>query len=469
MIGKFLPSDQTDLFRMRLDQMVNMRHELIILSKELDWTWIESELSGYYAAEGRPAIPVRTMVGMLLLKQMFNQSDETVIYRWVENPYWQYFTGEEFFQHKAPFDPSDFVHFRKRVGENGMEKVLSMTIRLHYGSESEPEVMIDTTVQEKNITHPTDSKLAYKIIKYCWRYAEVLGIDLRQSYRFVVKDLRLKMHNASHPKRQKAARRAQRRLRGIAGRLVRDLWRKMDKEALAMYQESLELFQQVLAQDRSTKDKRYSLHEPDAWCIAKGKSHKKYEFGCKVSVARASDSGVIVGMKSFKGNPYDGDTLKDALDQVERIRVAAGGTRPERATADRGYKGRPQVGTTKILTPGKGTKTQTANEKKKQRERFRKRAGIEPVIGHLKSDHRMGRNFLARAWGDAVNCLLAGSAFNLKMRLNMIRASFYSFLRRIWFLWMQEIDFRWVRMDQFIEEANIHGAFATQQLAYAKR
>ena len=124
MIGKFLPSDQTDLFRMRLDQMVNMRHELIILSKELDWTWIESELSGYYAAEGRPAIPVRTMVGMLLLKQMFNQSDETVIYRWVENPYWQYFTGEEFFQHKAPFDPSDFVHFRKRVGESGMEKVV---------------------------------------------------------------------------------------------------------------------------------------------------------------------------------------------------------------------------------------------------------------------------------------------------------------------------------------------------------
>jgi len=338
------------------------------------------------------------------------------------------------------------------------------------------------------------------------------------------------MHNASHPKRLKEARRAQRRLRGIAGRLVRDLWRKMDKEALAMYQESLELFQQVLAQDRTTKDKRYSLHEPDVWCIAKGKlrvirpvpfngqtdrtpvlvqselrdtslplghvasgyapsrrlvslapfgvwpisgtyrmPRKKYEFGCKVSVARASDSGVIVGMKSFKGNPYDGDTLKDALDQVERIRVAAGGTRPERATADRGYKGRPQVGTTQILTPGKGTKTQTANEKKKQRERFRKRAGIEPVIGHLKSDHRMGRNFLARAWGDAVNCLLAGSAFNLKMRLNMIRASFYSFLRRIWSLWTQEIAFRWVRMDQFIEGANIHGAFATQQLAYAVR
>jgi IS5 family transposase len=469
MKGKNILTDQTDLFRSRLDQMVNMRHEMIILSHELDWDWIDVELAGCYSREGRPSIPVRTMVGMLLLKQMFNQSDETVIQRWIENPYWQYFTGEEFFQHKAPFDPSDFVHFRKRVGEEGMEKVLSLTVRLHQGSEKEEEVMVDTTVQEKNITFPTDSKLAYKIIKYCWDYAEMFGIGLRQSYRFVVKGLRLKMHNGKHPKRRKEALKAQKKLRGIAGRLVRELQRKMPPEAFADYGGSLALFEEVLAQTRTTKDKRYSLHEPDVWCIAKGKAHAPYEFGCKVSVARASDSGVIVGMKSFTGNPYDGDTLKDALDQVERVRAAAGGTRPERATADRGYKGRPIVGTTQILTPGKGTKGQTAYEKKKQRERFRKRAGIEPVIGHLKSDHRMARNFLSGALGDAINCLLAGSAFNLMMRLRMIRASFYSFLRRMHAIWMQEIDLLCAEMAEIIEVANVQRTFGFRRLVCAAR
>lgn len=439
MIGKFVQTGQTDLFRMRLDQMVNLKHELIILSKELDWKWIEGELAGYYSLEGRPAIPVRTMVGMLLLKQLYNQSDESVIDRWIENPYWQYFTGEEYFQHTAPFDPSDFVHFRKRVGEQGMEKVLSLTVRLHSGSAQEEEVMVDTTVQEKNITYPTDSKLAYKIIKYCWGYAEAEGIRLRQSYRHVVKDLRLKMHNATHPRRKKQAIKAMRKLKVIAGRLVRDIQRKMSEESLSYYGSSLELFQQVLMQGRTTTNKRYSLHEPDVWCIAKGKAHKKYEFGCKVSVTRTSKSGVIVGMKSFKGNPYDGDTLLDALDQVERVRKDAGGNRPVIATTDRGFRGRKMVGTTQILTPERGKKDQSVHEKRKQQQRFRKRAGIEPVIGHLKDDHRMRRNFLSRAMGDAVNCLLAGSAFNLKMRLNMIRALLWAFLRKLCALWTAQM------------------------------
>jgi transposase, IS5 family len=438
MIGKYLPTDQTDLFRLRLDQMVNMQHELIVLSKEMDWKWIEGELSGYYAEEGRPAVPVRKMVGMLLLKQMYNESDESVVDRWVENPYWQYFTGEEFFQHKASFDPSDFVHFRKRVGESGMEKVLSLTVRLHIGSEVEPEVMIDSTVQEKNVTFPTDTKLAYKIIQYCWGYAKEEGIVLRQSYRFVIKDLRMKMHNSAHPRRKKMAIKAQRKLRVIAGRLVRDLRRKLQGEARSYYASSLDLFEQVLSQGRNTKEKRYSLHEPAVWCIAKGKVHKKYEFGCKVSVTRTSKSGVIVGMKSFTGNPYDGDTLDAALMQVERVRKDAGGDRPEIAVTDRGYRGRREVGTTEIMIPGKGKKNQTVQERRRQQKRFRQRAGIEPVIGHLKDHYRMRRNFLGGKVGDAVNCLLAGSAFNLKMRLNQIRASFWDLLRVIWYLWAVE-------------------------------
>lgn len=432
MLGKFLPQDQHDLFRMRLDQMVNMSHELIILAKEVDWNWIESELKDSYSEEGRPSIPIRTMVGMLLLKQLHNQSDESVLARWVENPYWQYFTGEQYFLHRPPFDPTDFVYFRKRVGETGMEKVLSLTVRLHFGSESEEEVQVDTTVQEKNITFPTDSKLAFKIIKYCWSYAKAERVDLRQSYRFVVKGLRMKLHNGTHPRRQKAARKASRKLKTIAGRLVRELLRKLDSEALAYYGQSLNLFESVLAQKKSSKNKRYSLHEPAVWCIAKGKPHKKYEFGCKVSVARNAKSGVIVGMKSFTGNPYDGDTLETSLDQIERIRRDAGGDRPKTVVADRGYRGRKEIGQTKILIPTSGNKSQSSYDKQKQRKRFRNRAGIEPIIGHLKEDHRMRRNFLAGERGDAVNCLLAGAAFNLKMRLNQIRSSFWAFLRDMW-------------------------------------
>lgn len=432
MLGKYLPQDQNDLFRMRLDQMVNMNHELIVLSKEVAWDWIENELKNLYSEEGRPSIPIRTIVGMLLLKQLYNQSDETVLERWIENPYWQYFTGEQFFQHESPFDPTDFVHFRKRVGAAGMEKVLSLTVRLHIGSEVEKEVNIDTTVQEKNITFPTDSKLATKIIKYCWSYAKAERVELRQSYRFVVKRLRMKLHNGGHPRRQKAARKAGRKLKTIAGRLVRELQRKLDGEALVYYGQSLNLFKEVLAQKKSTKNKRYSLHEPAVWCIAKGKPHKKYEFGCKVSVARNAKDGVIVGMKSFTGNPYDGDTLEASLEQIERILQDAGGDRPKIAVADRGYRGRKEIGQTKILTPTSGSKNQSNYDKQKQRKRFRNRAGIEPIIGHLKEDHRMRRNFLSGEIGDAINCLLAGAAFNLKMRLNQIRSSFWAFLRDMW-------------------------------------
>ena len=421
MKGSIPNQDQSDLFRNRLTSIISLDHELSRLAEEIDWECIDAELDGYYAREGRPSIPVRTMVGMLLLKRMYDQSDESVLARWVENPYWQYFTGETYFQHRPPFDPTDFVYFRKRVGEAGMEKILSLTVRLHCGSEVEEEVLVDTTVQEKNVTFPTDTKLALKIINYCWAYGDREGVEWRQSYRFVVKRLRLATYNGSHPRRRRGARRAQRKLRTIAGRLVRDLRRKLSAEALAYYTETLDLFEQVLGQRRGTKNKRYSLHEPAVWCIAKGKVHKKYEFGCKVSVARTALSGIVVGMKSFVGNPYDGDTLAPALAQVERVREDAGGERPRIAVVDRGYRGRKYLNGTDVLIPGRGTKEQTYYEKQKQRKRFRRRAGIEPVIGHLKEDHRMRRNFLSGELGDAVNCLLAGAAFNMMKRLNQLK------------------------------------------------
>ena len=412
MMGKKKKRDQIDLFRSRLDHMISDRHELYLLAHEIDWAWIEQELSGFYSHEGRPSVPVRTMVGMLLLKQLFNESDESVLDRWVENPYWQYFTGETYFQHRPPFDPTDFVYFRKRVGEKGIEKVLSLTVKLHPGAENEKIVEVDTTVQEKNSTFPTDTKLQERIMEYLRWIADAESIQLRQSYRFVQKGLRLQMHNGHHPKRRKQASKARRKLKTICGRLLRDVERKLSPQRLDYYRDWLDLYQQVLNQKRHDKNKIYSLHELEVSCIAKGKSHKKYEFGNKVAVVRTGKSGVVVGMKNFTRNIYDGHTLKPTLAQCERVRSSIGGTRPQIAVGDRGFRGMKEVDQTLILTPNRGTIKQTSYEKRKMRKLFRSRAGIEAVIGHLKQDHRMMRNYLSGVVGDAVNALLAGAAFN---------------------------------------------------------
>lgn len=374
-----------------------------------------------------------------MLKHLFDQSDESVLERWVENPYWQYFTGEEFFQHKPPFDPTDFVYFRKRMGQEGMEKILSLSVKLHPGSEQEGELLFDTTVQEKDITYPTDDKLAVKIIEYCRDYARCEGIKLRQSYVRVVKKHVRALHNGSHPKRRKNAARSRRKLKTIAGRLVRELRRKMDEHVIVHYEEILAMFEQVLAQQRNDKDKRYSLHEPDVWCIAKGKAHRKYEFGNKVSVACTAKSLVVMGVKSFEGTPYDGHTLEESLAQVERVREPLGGERPSDAVCDRGYRGKKKIGSTDVHIPSRSSKSHTAYQKRKLRERFRRRAAIEPIIGHLKADHRMGRNFLDFAIGNMVNALMAGAAFNFKKRLKQISSAFFRLLSSLYRLWTRII------------------------------
>lgn len=431
MLGKRKKKNQIELFRSRLDNMISTRHELVVLSGEIDWNWIEKELSTFYSDQGRPSVPIRTIVGMLLLKQLFNESDESVLHRWIENPYWQYFTGETYFQHQAPFDPTDFVYFRKRIGKQGMEKVLSLTVKLHPGSEKEKIVEVDTTVQEKNITYPTDAKLQEKIMDYLRWIAEMESLPLRQSYRFVQKKLRLQMHNGHHPKRRKQANKARRKLKTICGRLLRDVERKLHPKQLEHYRGWLNLYKQVLHQKRNDKQKIYSLHELEVACIAKGKAHKKYEFGCKVAVARTGKSGVIVGMTSFNQNIYDGHTLGETLAQCERIRKDIGGNRPKVAVADRGFRGKKEVDSTTILTPNRGNNNQTQYQKRKLRKLFRSRAGIEAVIGHLKHDHRMLRNYLSGVSGDAVNALLAGAAFNLKKRLNQIKKSFWNIIYSI--------------------------------------
>lgn len=431
MIGKIEKNPQLEMFKVPLKHFIKENHELVLLSVKIDWEKIESELGVYYCDNnGRPCIPIRTIVGIVLLKRMFNESDESVLDRWAENPYWQYFCGEVYFQHKLPFDRTELIKFRKRIGEKGAEQLLKMTVQLFPRKEvQEDEVLIDTTVQEKNITYPTDVKLQKKVIEKCRKIAVKERIRLRQSYKRELKQLMIDQRFHSHPRRRKKAMAAARRIKVIAGRVVRDIERKMDNGQRGKYEEQLAIFNKVLTQERNSSDKVYSIHQPHVKCIAKGKEAKKYEFGNKSSIVKTRKSGIIVGAMAFTENIYDGDTLLPQLEQTQRIT----GHKPKVGIADRGYKGRKNVNGVQIIIPTRLPDWANNYQKQKMRKRFRARAGIEPIIGHLKQDHRMSRNYLLDEQGDLVNTLLAAAGFNLRKMLQRIKAGALEiFARLIW-------------------------------------
>ena len=432
MKGKIDKNPQLNVFHVPLVSIINMEHELVILSKRINWESVEKEFSIYYPDLGRPAVPIRKMVGSMLLKQMYNLGDETFVARWIENPYWQYFCGETYFQYDKPYDPSEFVHFRKRIGEVGAQKILKRSIGLFDSKEvHEKEVLIDTTVQEKNITFPTDSKLHKKIIEGCRKISEKEGIKLRQSYKRTVKQLMIEQRFREHPKKRKKANAAARKLKTIAGRLVRDVERSLDDiDRLSLYDEQLWLYYRVLGQKRDDKNKIYSFHAPEVKCISKGKEHKKYEFGNKSSFVITKKSGIVVGAMAFEDNIYDGHTLEPQLAQVEDLL----GRLPETALVDRGCKGRKSILGVNIKIPGSG-RGKTAYQKAKDRERFRRRASIEPIIGHLKQDHRVLRNYLKGVEGDMINTILAGAAFNMMKMLRKIREAIIFVFNQIFGDW----------------------------------
>jgi IS5 family transposase len=402
-------SSQLQFLAPSLREMLDPKNPLYRLSETIDWKEIEAELSPLYADFGRPAKPIRLMVGLNLLKHMFNLGDETVIKAWVENPYYQFFTGETVFQWKPPVAPSDMVYFRKRVGTAGLERILAASIQIHGESAKEAEVIVDTTVQEKNITHPTDVKLYSRVIEYCWRIADEEGIALRQRYSRVRKKCLYLQRFRKSKVRFKQAIRAEKKLKVIAGRLTRELLKKIPSSRFKQYAPDFDTFIRIVHQKKTDKDKVYSVHEPDVQCISKGKDYKKYEFGCKVSLAVTKDSGVCVGAMSFEKNPYDGHTLPAALEQCERLM----GQRPKVALVDLGYRGAQQHGDTEILYAGRISKEISGSKRYRLKRKLHRRASIEPRIGHLKARFRMGRNFLKGLYGDMANVLLAASAMNL--------------------------------------------------------
>ncbi len=431
MIGKSPNEQQKHLFLPNLTDFINLRHELCLLAKKIDWQQFETDFAPLYSKVGTPAKPIRLMVGLLILKQIYNLGDETAMAEWISNPYFQHFCGEVVFQWKFPCDPSDLVHFRHRIGVAGVEKILAASILMHGKAVLNEDVSIDTTAQPKNMTYPTDTKLAVKIIKRCRRIAEQEAVELRQSYKFVVKDL-LKKANAKSQKQARAKKKARKKLKTIANGLVRELKRKLSAEGLVKQQAKLEIYERVLKQKKEDKDKIYSLHELEVGCIAKGKEQKKYEFGSKVAFAVGQKSNVIKAAVSFKGNPNDNQTVEKTLAQQEKLT----GARAKKAYVDRGIKSQ-EVGATEVIAPSHGN-GKTKAEKAKLRKSFRRRAGIEPIIGHVKSDCGMERNYLKGEVGDQINAILAASAFNFRswMRKAIERIIFVlnylQIVRRYW-------------------------------------
>jgi len=410
------PLNQLNFLAPNLSEQLNPKHPLYLLAQEIDWDYFEKEFASFYSKTGRPAHSIRLMVSLLILKAVYNLSDEVLVEQyWEMNVYFQLFSGKQIQSWQPPCAASDLVHFRKRIGKSGVEKIFKHSIEKHGKDGQDPNVSIDSTAQEKNITYPTDAKLHKKIIDKCVKKAKKADIKLRRSYKRTAKQLLRDTYNGTHPKRRKKANAAKRKLKTIAAKLVRELERKLPDNSC---QKELALYKKVLAQEKNSKNKIYSLHEPEVYCMSKGKAHKKYEYGCKASVVLTQKTGIIVGAMTFETNLYDGHTLEQVLKQTSELT----GKSPKTATVDRGYKGKQQVGATTINMPKPPLKKDNDYQKRKKRKHHRRRAAIEPIIGHLKSDHRAARNFLKGQIGDSINFTMAAAGFNFKKLMTKLKA-----------------------------------------------
>ena len=402
--------------------MLDSNDSLVALADTINWVQFDDSFEKYYSEDGRPAKPIRLMVGLLILKQLENLSDENVVLQWKRNPYYQYFCGMTEYQPALPCDVSDLVYFRKRIGKEGVEQIFAMSVSLHGKDAEEKQVIIDTTVQEKNVTYPTDGKLAIKMIHHLHRIAKDEEIQLRRTYVKEIKGHRISLRFFRHPKKIKKARAAMKRLKTITRILIRDISRNLNEKQLEKYKETFDLFLKVSDQKQKDSNKIYSLHEQHIYVIAKGKDHKKYEYGTKASLVTTMKSNVIIGVCAHEKNEHDSKTLDAALASANKHR-----TKPiVEAICDRGYRGKKEVDGTAICIPDSPKKRDTKYQKEQKRKKFRRRAAIEPIIGHVKSDHRMQRNYLKGFIGDEINLLLAASAFNLKKWMNNFLAVIFT-------------------------------------------
>ena len=429
-------SGQADLFRARLEAIVNPEHALVRLARTIDWAFLEARFGEAYDDDpGRPPLPTRLMAGLALLKHLHDLSDEALCDRWLENPYFQLFCGEEFFQHRLPFERSSLTRWRQRMGAERLTALLqeSLSIATRTGAARPADftqVIVDTTVQEKAITFPTDAKLMHRARERLVRLAKQHGLRLRQSYARVGKIALIQQQRYAHAKQFKRANRALKRIRTMLGCVIRDIARKITgrPELSDGFALPLALARRVRDQRRRERGRKvYSLHAPEVECIGKGKPHKPYEFGVKVSVAtplhRCRGGQFVAHVQALPGNPYDGHTLATVIPDIE---VSLGASLA-RIITDAGYRGHhaPKEKRFQVYVAGQKRGLTPAIKRA-----FRRRAAIEPVIGHLKNEHRMGRNHLAHSAGDAINAVLAAVGYNFGLLLTWL-ALLCAFIRAL--------------------------------------
>ena len=413
-------SGQGDLLRSRLDAIIDQDHALVKLARTIDWSFLEQRFGAVYEDKlGRPPLPTRLMAGLAILKHTYDLSDEVLCERWVENPYYQFFCGEEFFQHRLVLDRSSLTRWRQRMGEERLQALLQESLSVAAKTKAiKPSdlnrVIVDTTVQPKNVMFPTDARLLNRAREILVRLAQRHGVKLRQSYARVGKFALIKHQRYAHAKQFKRANRALKKLRTYLGRVIRDISRKIEGDGWLEHV----IFGHVLSRARRVRDqmqrqrgpKVYSLHAPEVECIGKGKAHRPYEFGVKVSVAttlaHAKGGQFVTHVKALPGNPYDGHTLAVVIPEME----ALVGNTIERILADKGYRGHNAPPDYKFRVFTSGQKRRMTPKIKRE---LRRRSAVEPVIGHLKAEHRMGRNYLWHRQGDATNAILAAAGYNL--------------------------------------------------------
>lgn len=415
-------SSQSELFMNRLSNQLNPKDPLFVLSEQINWSAFEESFGSQYTdGPGQPPKPIRLMVGLMMLQHMHGLSDEQVVNQWVQNPYWQYFCGFDYLQWELPSDPSSMTRWRNRLGEEGLEKILSETIVTAIRTDTVAKkdlkkVIADTTVMEKNISFPTDTKLLNRAREQLVALASEYGLNLRQTYARIGKYAAFNAGRYAHAKQFKRMRREVKKLRNYLGRTVRDIERQIAGSLglQSNFADQLAKSKRLLTQKKKSSNKLYSLHAPEAYCIAKGKAGKPYEFGCKVSLVITHKQGLALSSQALHENQFDGHTLASSIEKAEENTQ----TSIIQAFVDKGYKGHGIEDKEIYISGQKRGITRTLKK------HLKRRSAIEPHIGHMKSEGKMRRNYLKGMIGDAFNAVLCAIGHNLRMILRTIISIF---------------------------------------------
>src|SRR5262245_31490631 len=412
---------QDDLFRPPLEEIINLRHPLVRLAGEIDWDFLAGRFSSVCrVGPGQPPLPTRLVAGLFISQAYAQPLRRGAVRAMGGEPVFPVLLWGSVFRHELPFDRSSLTRWRQRLGEEQIAALLQESLSVAHrtgaiDTKDLERVAIDTTVQEKAIAHPTDAGLTHRAIEKLVELAKRGGVELRQSYLRLAKRAAIMVGRYTHAHQFNRARRELKFLRTRLGRIIRDIRRKIEGNTALKdrFGPLLDLALRVRHQEqRQRGPKVYSLHAPEVECIGRGKARAPYEFGCKVSIATpvtAPKGGqFVLHAKTLPGNPYDGHTLGVVIEDTERLT----GCEIERAYVDKGYRGHNYPNRFKVWISG-----QVRRVTKAIRREMRRRAAIEPVIGHLKEDHRMRRNYLTGRDGDRINAVLAAAGYNFSLLL----------------------------------------------------